>query len=63
MNQPQFPNQNPQYPPNNPQPQTQPQPQEDDIGIVGVYHSYHGIYCPICWGIGGFLVVKRVNLL
>ena len=39
MNQPQFPNKNPQFQPN-PQPQTQPQnpppPQEDDIGIVGL---------------------------
>ena len=36
MNPGQFPNQNPQYPPNNPQPQQQPQQQEDDIGIVGL---------------------------
>ena len=27
-----------------------------------VYHGYHGFYCPICWGIGGFWR-KRVNLL
>ena len=23
-----------------------------------VYHGYHGIYCPTCWGIGEFLAQK-----
>ena len=28
-----------------------------------VYNGYHGIYCPICWGIGGFFGSEKSELV